>query len=42
MAFVVEQDEALDPVNISLAGAGRVLLEANDIPHAVKQLPFGS
>jgi|GEM_PF-5340700 len=38
MAFVVEEDEALDPIHIGLFGAIRVVFAADGITDLVKEL----
>ena len=40
MAFVVEKDKALYPVDIGLFGADGIVLEADDLSHPVEEL-FG-
>jgi len=37
MAFVVEEDEALDPIGVSLFGARGVMFEADHVPYLVEQ-----
>lgn len=37
MTFVVKQDEASDPLNISFFGPEAVVLGANSIAHLIKQ-----
>jgi len=41
MAFVVEQDEALDPVHVGFFGADRIVLDADGIAHTSTQLSAG-
>lgn len=38
MALVVEEDETLDPVGVGLAGARRVVHEADGVIHLFEQL----
>jgi hypothetical protein len=37
MALIVEEDEALDPANVSLFGVDGVVLAADRIAHLVKE-----
>jgi hypothetical protein len=37
MAFMVEKDEAFDPVNVSFFGAAGVVLEAKDVANLIEQ-----
>ena len=42
MTFIVVNDEALDPIDVSLLGANTVMLASNDIPDLVEQFRFVS
>jgi hypothetical protein len=43
MPFAVVDDEALNPVDVSLLSADAVMFASNDVPHLIKQfgLPAG-
>jgi len=41
MAFVVEESEALDPVDIGFFGADRIALETNGVANAIQE-SFGT
>ena len=40
MSFAVVDDEALNPVDVSLLGADAVMFAADDVPHLIKQFGF--
>jgi hypothetical protein len=40
MTFAVVDDEAFNPVDISLLGADIVMFAADDVPHLIKQFRF--
>jgi hypothetical protein len=37
MALIVEEDEALDPIGVSLLGTRGVMFEADHVPYLVEQ-----
>jgi len=40
MPFAVVDDEAPDPVDVSLLGANTVMFAADDVPHLIEQFWF--
>ena len=42
MTFAVEQNEALDPIQITLLGANAVMLEPNRMPHLIEKFRIAS
>jgi hypothetical protein len=42
MPFAVIDDEALDPVDVSLLGANTVMFAADDVSHLIEQFGFAA
>ena len=40
MSFAVVDDEALNPVDVSLLGANTIMFAADDVPHLIQQFGF--
>ena len=40
MTFAMEENVALDPVDVSLLSADAVMFAADDVPHLIKQFRF--
>jgi len=40
MPFAMVDDEALDPVDVSLLGANTIMFASDDVPHLVEQFWF--